>query len=92
MTLHFDAAHVVGYDAVARAKPAPDVFLEAADRLKVAPTRCVAFEDSDTGVAAALEAGMTVVQVPDMVPARSTRAHHLAPSLLDGARACGLIR
>ncbi len=35
---------------------------------------------------------MTVVQVPDMVPARSTRAHHLAPSLLDGARACGLIR
>ncbi|MBI1220575.1 MAG: HAD-IA family hydrolase [Rhodobacteraceae bacterium] len=90
---HFDAAHVVGYDAVARPKPAADVYLMAAARLGVAPSACVAFEDSAPGVAAALAAGMTVVHVPDMLPARMEQAtaHHLAGSILDGARACGLI-
>ena len=88
---HFDTHHVVGFDAVARPKPAPDVFLAAAGRLGVAASDCVAFEDSDTGVAAALAAGMTVVQIPDMLPANRRDAHHLAETILDGARACGLI-
>ncbi len=87
----FEAAHVVGFDSVARPKPAADVYLAAAERLGVAPERCVAFEDSDTGVAAALAAGMVVVQIPDMLPAAGRDAHHLAESLIDGARACGLI-
>lgn len=88
---HFHIDHVVGYDAVAQPKPAPDVFLAAARRLGVAPERCVAFEDSATGVAAALAAGMTVVHVPDMAPAGDNGAHHRAASILEGARACGLI-
>lgn len=88
---HFDVAHIIGFDAVPNPKPAPDVFLTAARRLGVAPERCVAFEDSDTGVAAALAAGMTVVQIPDMHPAGTRDAHHLADSILAGARACGLI-
>lgn len=88
---HFDSHHVVGFDSVARPKPAPDVFLAAAERLGVAAQDCVAFEDSDTGVAAALAAGMTVVQIPDMLPAGRRDAHHLAASILEGARACGLI-
>ncbi|WP_343080804.1 HAD family phosphatase [Ostreiculturibacter nitratireducens] len=88
---HFDMAHVVGFDAVPRAKPAPDLFVEAARRLGAAPSTCIAFEDSDTGTAAALAAGMTVVQIPDISPARTRRAHHLAESLLEGARAAGLI-
>jgi HAD superfamily hydrolase (TIGR01509 family) len=88
---HFDPGHVVGFDLVPAPKPAPDVFLAAAHRLGAEPARCLAFEDSDTGVAAALAAGMTVVQVPDMRPAGTRDAHHLAETLLDGARAAGLI-
>lgn len=88
---HFDPDHVVGFDLVPAPKPAPDVFLAAAHRLGADPSRCIAFEDSDTGVAAALAAGMTVVQVPDMKPAGTRDAHHLAETLLDGARAAGLI-
>ncbi len=48
----------------ARTKPAPDLFLLAARRLGVEPGRCVAFEDSPNGVAAARAAGMVVVAVP----------------------------
>ncbi|WP_127902660.1 HAD family hydrolase [Solirhodobacter olei] len=87
----FGAAHVVGHDAVAIPKPAPDVYLAAAARLGVTPAACVAFEDSEPGVAAALAAGMVVVHVPDMAPAETDRAHHRAESILAGARACGLI-
>jgi HAD superfamily hydrolase (TIGR01509 family) len=87
----FGAAHVVGVDAVANAKPAPDLFLEAASRLGADPARCLAFEDSVTGVTAALAAGMTVVHVPDMThPFSATQAHHRATSILEGARAAGL--
>jgi putative hydrolase of the HAD superfamily len=48
----------------ARTKPAPDLFLLAAERLGVEPARCIAFEDSPNGVAAARAAGMVVVGVP----------------------------
>lgn len=53
----------VGGDG-ARTKPAPDLFLLAAEGLGVAPTRCVVLEDSPNGVAAGRAAGMTVVAVP----------------------------
>ena len=53
---------------VAQPKPAPDVYLLAASRLGVAPARCLVLEDSPTGVRAALAAGMTAVQVPDLLP------------------------
>ena len=86
---HFDA--IIGYDLVARPKPAPDVFLEAAARLGVEPQHCLAFEDSDPGVASALAAGMTVVQVPDQHHSGRAGAHHLAASLLEGATAAGLL-
>lgn len=47
----------------ARAKPAPDPFLAAADRLAVEPAACLVVEDTGAGVAAALAAGMPVVAV-----------------------------
>jgi HAD superfamily hydrolase (TIGR01509 family) len=45
---------------VARTKPAPDVYLLAAQTMKMDPARCVVIEDTPTGIAAGLAAGMTV--------------------------------
>lgn len=45
-------------------KPAPDVYLTAANKLKVAPEKCVAFEDTVTGVTSANQAKMKSVVVP----------------------------
>ena len=53
---------------VARGKPFPDIYLEAATRLGVAPGGCLALEDSPTGARAAVAAGMQVLVVPDLVP------------------------
>lgn len=57
----FDAT--VTLEEVPRSKPAPDLYLEAARRVGVSPDRCLVFEDSPSGVAAAREAGMDVVVV-----------------------------
>jgi HAD superfamily hydrolase (TIGR01509 family) len=64
-------AVVTTRDQVARAKPWPDVFLEAARRLRVDPARCLTVEDSHHGVAAAKAAGMYCVAVPNPVTAGS---------------------
>jgi HAD superfamily hydrolase (TIGR01509 family) len=55
----------VSSEEVARGKPAPDVFLEAARRLDVAPERCAAVEDSGNGIRAAHAAGMRVLAIPN---------------------------
>jgi pseudouridine-5'-monophosphatase len=61
----FDAI-VCGDDPrVARGKPAPDIFLAAAQSLGVPPESCVVVEDSPLGVAAAVAAGMKVIGFPD---------------------------
>jgi HAD superfamily hydrolase (TIGR01509 family) len=59
---------VAGGDEVARGKPAPDLFLLAAERLGIPPMECLAFEDSDPGVLSARDAGMRVVIIPDQKP------------------------
>ena len=48
---------------VAHGKPAPDVYLEAARRMHVAPTRCIVFEDSNEGLEAARRAGMKAYDI-----------------------------
>jgi|TARA_B110000263_G_scaffold169657_1_gene147761 pseudouridine-5'-monophosphatase len=50
-------------DDVASAKPAPDIFLVAAERLNTAPERCLVVEDSPSGIAAARSAGMAVIAI-----------------------------
>ena len=52
-------------EEVARGKPAPDVYLEAARRLGVDPRRCAAVEDSHNGIRSAKAAGMRVVAIPN---------------------------
>jgi len=55
----------VSSQEVARGKPAPDVYLEAARRRGVDPQRCVAVEDSQNGIRSAKSAGMRVIAVPN---------------------------
>jgi len=79
---------VVGGDQVAAGKPAPDIYLRAAREVARDPADCLAFEDSDNGVRAALAAGMTVVQIPDLVapsPALRALGHDIEESLLEAA-------
>jgi len=57
---------VVGGDEIARGKPEPDIYVEAARRLGVATAECVVLEDSVPGVRAALAAGMRPIMVPDL--------------------------
>jgi HAD superfamily hydrolase (TIGR01509 family) len=56
----------VSSEEVARGKPAPDVFLEAARRLDVPAGRCAAVEDSGNGIRAAHAAGMRVLAIPNL--------------------------
>jgi len=80
---HFDA--VVSAEDVERPKPAPDVYLAAAAAVGAAPEECVALEDSETGVAAAKAAGMTVIGVPSFPGIDLDAADLVVESLRDGA-------
>ena len=81
--LHVFAAVATRAD-VEHGKPHPDLYLEAARRLGIAPETAVAVEDSPAGTQAALAAGMRVVVVPDLVMPPDDLAPQLAavfPSL-----------
>ena len=56
---------LVSADDILRGKPDPEPFITAASKLSVAPSDCIAFEDSESGVISALEAGCRVVAVGD---------------------------
>ena len=58
-------AVTVSSEEVGRGKPAPDVYLEAARRLDVAPAQCAAVEDSASGIRSARAAGMRVIAYPN---------------------------
>jgi beta-phosphoglucomutase-like phosphatase (HAD superfamily) len=68
--------HLEGLDTIvaangdtARAKPRPDLYLEALDRLELEPHQAIAFEDSPNGVTAAKAAGLVCVAVPNPMTA-----------------------
>ncbi|HSK69707.1 MAG TPA: beta-phosphoglucomutase [Candidatus Limnocylindria bacterium] len=75
----FDA--VADGNQIRRSKPAPDVFLLAAELLGLSPEECVVVEDADAGVEAALSAGMRVLGVGEAH--HHPRAHLRAESLQD---------
>lgn len=77
---------IVDGSQVKRGKPAPDVFLLAADRLGVPPVRCAVIEDAPAGIAAAISAGTIAVGVAATHAAHELEAvgaDFVAPSLAD---------
>jgi pseudouridine-5'-monophosphatase len=76
-------ARVCGDDPrVGRSKPAPDIFLAAAEDLCAPPESCIVFEDSPFGVEAALAAGMQVIAMPD--PAMDRARYTGAAAIVSG--------
>jgi HAD superfamily hydrolase (TIGR01509 family) len=73
-------------EEVARGKPAPDVYLEAARRLEVAPDRCVAIEDSSNGLRSAAAAGLRVIAVPNRSYSPTADALALAAAVVGQVR------
>ena len=72
---------IVTGDEVARGKPAPDIFQQAAARLGCDPRRCLVFEDSPAGLQGAQEAGCLTVALPDTrMPSNEARFAELAPT------------
>jgi HAD superfamily hydrolase (TIGR01509 family) len=82
---HFAVA--VSSEEVARGKPAPDVYLEAARRLDVDPARAAAVEDSTNGLRSARAARMRVIAIPNRLfppePAALADADVVLPSLAE---------
>jgi HAD superfamily hydrolase (TIGR01509 family) len=79
MTDAFDA--IVTSDDVELAKPAPDIYLLACERLGVAPADALALEDSASGVAAAKAAGLTCIAVPQFAETDVSAADRIVDSL-----------
>jgi len=73
---------IVCGDEVAYAKPAPDLYLEAAARLRLPAHECLAIEDSPVGMTAARRAGMHVIVVPDLIDSPED-ARYVCTSLHD---------
>ena len=69
--LGFDFPVITTADDVSRTKPSPDIFVECARRLGIAPSNCVVLEDAEKGIIAAYAAGMKSIAVPN----RHTRTH-----------------
>jgi HAD superfamily hydrolase (TIGR01509 family) len=82
----------VSSEEVARGKPSPDVYLEAARRLAVDPAECVAVEDSANGIRAAHAAGMQVVAIPNRRYPPPIDALTLADVVLDSLADLTLVR
>jgi HAD superfamily hydrolase (TIGR01509 family) len=79
-------AATVSSEEVERGKPAPDVYLEAARRIGVDPTACVAVEDSSNGLRAAHAAGMVVIATPNHAFPPAPDALALAAVVVDGIK------
>lgn len=73
-------------DEVAAGKPAPDVYLEAARRLKVRIQRCAVVEDSSNGVKSAASAGAKVIAIPNPIYPPDREVLSLASVVLDDIR------
>lgn len=85
----FDAT-VCGVE-VKRSKPAPDIYLEAARQLSLAPGECIGVEDSRNGLRSLTAAGIPSVMIPDLLPYDESFAGIVNHRLEDLSQLCGLI-
>jgi beta-phosphoglucomutase-like phosphatase (HAD superfamily) len=76
-------AAIVSSEDVSHGKPDPEVFLRAAEKIGVAPDRCVVFEDAHVGIAAARAAGMKVVGVSGTHPSSALKEADRVVARLD---------
>jgi HAD superfamily hydrolase (TIGR01509 family) len=77
---------VITCDDVPKAKPAPDCYLLAADRLGIRPGECVVIEDSAHGIRAARDAGMRVYAVSRMAPGSIEGVLGIFPSTVEALK------
>ena len=85
---YFDA--VVSGDQVTHGKPAPDIFLLAAQQIGCEPENCYVFEDGTNGIRAGAAAGCTTIMIPDLTPPNAQLEQLCAgiyPSLSDAMNA-----
>lgn len=85
---YFDA--VVSGDQVTHGKPAPDIFLLAAQQIGCEPENCYVFEDGTNGIRAGATAGCTTIMIPDLTPPNAQLEQLCAgiyPSLSDAMNA-----
>jgi HAD superfamily hydrolase (TIGR01509 family) len=90
---HLTAVNIISFfdtivtgNMVNRSKPEPDIFIEAATRLKVGPSRCIILEDSENGIKAAHAAGAIPIMIPDLkapTPQIRQLTHAICNSLSD---------
>lgn len=86
---------VIGGEQVSKGKPSPEIYLRAAAAIEVDAINCAAFEDSNTGIKAAVASGAVAVQIPDMVaPTKEviSLGHVIATDLLGAAKEIGLLK
>jgi beta-phosphoglucomutase-like phosphatase (HAD superfamily) len=94
----FSEAHIFTKNMVKRAKPAPDLFLLAAQKMGAGPSRTLVIEDSITGATAGVAAGMTVVGFTGSVHNRAVHGkalrgvgvHHVTARFSDILRLAGV--
>jgi len=84
---------IVTAEDITRSKPAPDCYLKGAELLGVPPSECLSFEDSFSGLQAALEAGTTVIALTTAHPASELKSlsHFQIPDFTDALRLLGSI-
>lgn len=87
---YFDA--IVTGEEVTNSKPAPDIFLKAAERLNVAPQHCVVIEDGPLGVTAAKKAGMKCIAITATHPADKLREADYVMETYEGAEFAALCK
>jgi HAD superfamily hydrolase (TIGR01509 family) len=76
-------AVIVAGDMVEKSKPHPEAYLQAANLLGVDPARCIAIEDSPTGLRAAVDAGTIAIHVPHEVDLPESAEHTRWPTLAE---------
>jgi beta-phosphoglucomutase len=77
-------ASIVTGDDVSHPKPEPEIYLKAAEKLRLAPLKCVAFEDSFVGIESAHRAGMKCVAIASTFPAEELRRQTQADLVVKG--------